>query len=71
MAQKQPTFLNQSFWIFWIGLLTGALLIALIFGYQMIKQQQLSNAILKSQDYGKIVMPNELKTSNEIVMPNE
>lgn len=38
---------HHQFWIFWIGLLTGALIVGLIFSYQAIQSQNLKNALLK------------------------
>ena len=38
----------HPFWIFWIGILTGALAIGLIFLYLNIQGANLENAILKS-----------------------
>jgi uncharacterized membrane protein YciS (DUF1049 family) len=39
---------DQRFILFWIGVLTGAVIVGLIFTYQMIQNQALENAILKS-----------------------
>ena len=56
--QKAYTSLHP-FWIFWIGVLTGALIVGLVFAYQAIQQQNLQDALLKS---GKT-------TTNSIDMP--
>lgn len=41
-------FLTNEFWIFWIGLLTGAVLVSLFFGYQSIQNNNLQGEILKT-----------------------
>jgi hypothetical protein len=44
---KNESFLGHPFWIFWIGLLTGALIVGLLFSYQAIERQNLQDAYLK------------------------
>ena len=62
--------------VLWLGILTGAMLVSLVFTYGVIQNQALESSILRSSVKTKsvveVTMPNEVKTSAaEVTMPNE
>lgn len=70
---------NQEFLIIlWLGILTGAMLVSLIFTYLSISNEAFQSSLLRTSTKLKtateITMPNEFtttSTSNGITMPNE
>lgn len=69
---KKP--IDDQMWIvFWLGLLTGAMLVTLVFTYQTIENQNYENALLRLRTQStSITMPNEVTSpTTSITMPNE
>jgi|GEM_PF-4044054 len=54
----------QPLVFFWLGLLTGALLVAMIFLYGVWKGQEAQNAVLKQGSSYSLVKPSALKQTN-------